>query len=175
VGLRCVKFIRDLQQPLRHIILVLAFGLGAMLIGFANRALPQGTAAIVDGRDLLVTIGAVLTGPLGGAVIGLLAGIPGSLPVVDIPAFIAGGFAAGLIARHCMSRSIWMPTAALGMGIGYLVEGALLVAFSLSGELPVLAFRSLFLLPIAILVLSILFSGSDRVVAWIEKVYPKKV
>ena len=59
-----------------------AFGLAALAIVAASLTLPiPGTGVVTDPREVLTTTGAALTGPVGGLVIGILAGIrePGGI------------------------------------------------------------------------------------------------
>jgi hypothetical protein len=65
----------------RRMGVALAFGLGAflMMVGGITLRLP-GTQLVSDPREILVTLGAAFTGPLGGVLIGFLAGVYDPVP-----------------------------------------------------------------------------------------------
>jgi predicted membrane-bound spermidine synthase len=160
----------DLDLPMRKLLVVAGFGIPAVLIGLLNLVFPTGGAAILEPRDILVTLGAVLGGPLVGAAIGFVAGIPAAPSLIEFTTFIAGGILVGIAAEYCLLKKVWMPYAALGMGIAYLLTAFLMVFFlSREEDLPSLAFRSLFLLTINIGILAALSFKAPGVFSWARK------
>ena len=60
----------------RQVGVAAAFGGAALALVLAGVTIPiPGTPIVTDPREIFTTIGASLTGPMGGIVIGLLAGI----------------------------------------------------------------------------------------------------
>ncbi|MDD1715551.1 MAG: hypothetical protein LUQ01_00985 [Methanolinea sp.] len=163
----------DLDIPMRKLLIVAGFGIPAILIGLFHLVFPTGGAAILDPRDILVTLGAVLGGPLAGAAIGIVAGIPAAPSLPDFITFIAGGIFVGIAAEYCSLKKVWMPYAVLGMGIAYLLTAFFLVFFlSREEDLPSLAFRSLFLLTINIGILAALSFKAPGIFSWARKTVP---
>ena len=79
---------------LKAVIVSVVFGLAAMATVVAHLTLPiPGTGVVTDPREVFTTTGAALTGPVGGVVIGLLAGFrePGGLVWASLLAHISGG------------------------------------------------------------------------------------
>ena len=71
-----------------------ALGLAALAIVVSGLTIPiPGTGVVTDPREIFTTTGAALTGPLGGIVIGILAGIgePGGLMLASLLAHVSGG------------------------------------------------------------------------------------
>ena len=64
-----------------------------------------GTPVVTDPREIFTTTGAALTGPIGGIVIGILAGIaePG-IPLASLLAHIIGGIYNGLLYKNLAWR-----------------------------------------------------------------------
>ncbi len=78
---------------LRTILVALVFGGTALIIVLADLTVPvPGTKAVTDPRELFTTLGDALSGPLGGVLIGILAGmaVPG-FPLASILAHVTGG------------------------------------------------------------------------------------
>ena len=84
------------KKPLlsaRQVGVAAAFGGAALALVLAGVTIPiPGTPVVTDPREIFTTIGASLTGPIGGVVVGLLAGIaePG-IPLASLLAHIVGG------------------------------------------------------------------------------------
>ncbi|MCJ7519020.1 MAG: hypothetical protein MUO42_05030 [Anaerolineaceae bacterium] len=93
------------KKPLlsaRQVGMAAAFGGAALALVLAGVTIPiPGTPVVTDPREIFTTIGASLTGPLGGVVIGLLAGIaePG-IPLASLLAHVVGGVFNGLVYKN---------------------------------------------------------------------------
>jgi len=59
----------------RYAGVILSFGISSFAIGYLSLQLTIGSAPVFDPRDILVTCAGVFAGPLGGGLVGLLAGI----------------------------------------------------------------------------------------------------
>ncbi|MEI2783668.1 MAG: hypothetical protein V9H25_21520 [Candidatus Competibacter sp.] len=84
----------DIRAVLKTLAIALPFGLAAFICVYGGlTAFIAGTGAITDPREIFVTLGAALTGPVGAVLIGVLAGIydpsPGLYPVT-IAMHVAG-------------------------------------------------------------------------------------
>jgi len=156
----------NIAIPARKTGVVAALGAAALTSGYFSLALSIGTSPVLDPRDIIVVCAGVLAGPAGGAVVGLLAGIAGPDPLSEVSLYMVGGFVTGIIARYCMKNRVWIPTAALGLGCGYIVAGAVLMLTSWYDAVAALAFRSLIMLNVCILVLYIIDSLDTRVFLW---------
>lgn len=150
----------------RKIGVIISLGAAAGISSYFSLALSIGTAPMMDPRDILVVSAGVLAGPVGGALVGLLAGLAGSDPLSEVSLYMVGGIATGLIARYCVANQRWVPTAALGLGCGYLVAGAILMLTSWYGTVAALAFKSLVMLNVCILVLYLIDSLDPRLFRW---------
>lgn len=86
----------------RQVGVAAAFGGAALALVLAGVTIPiPGTPVVTDPREIFTTIGASLTGPVGGVVIGLLAGIaePG-IPLASLLAHVVGGVFNGLVYKN---------------------------------------------------------------------------
>ena len=86
----------------RQVGVAAAFGGAALALVLAGVTIPvPGTPVVTDPREVFTTIGASLTGPVGGVVIGLLAGIaePG-IPLASLLAHVIGGVFSGLVYKN---------------------------------------------------------------------------
>ena len=83
--------VESTKKPLlsaRQVGVAAAFGGVALAIVLAGITIPiPGTVVVTDPRELFTTIGASLTGPIGGIVVGLLAGVAD--PSIQIVSMIA--------------------------------------------------------------------------------------
>ncbi|MDP2966362.1 MAG: hypothetical protein Q8N39_10070 [Pelolinea sp.] len=93
------------KKPLlsaRQVGMAAAFGGAALALVLAGITIPiPGTPVVTDPREIFTTIGASLTGPVGGVVVGLLAGIaePG-IPLASLLAHVVGGVFNGLVYKN---------------------------------------------------------------------------
>jgi hypothetical protein len=91
----------------RQVGVAAAFGGAALAVVLAGLTIPiPGTPVVTDPREIFTTIGASLTGPIGGIVIGILAGIaePG-IPLASLLAHIVGGIYNGFAYKNLSWRS----------------------------------------------------------------------
>jgi LytS/YehU family sensor histidine kinase len=97
--------IESSKKPLlsaRQVGMAAAFGGAALALVLAGVTIPiPGTPVVTDPREIFTTIGASLTGPVGGVVVGLLAGIaePG-IPIASLLAHVVGGVFSGLVYKN---------------------------------------------------------------------------
>jgi hypothetical protein len=97
------------RKPLltaRQVGVAAAFGGAALAVVLAGITIPiPGTPVVTDPREIFTTIGASLTGPLGGIIIGILAGIaePG-IPLASLLAHIVGGIYNGFAYKNVAWR-----------------------------------------------------------------------
>lgn len=97
------------RKPLlsaRQVGVAAAFGGAALAIVLAGITIPiPGTLVVTDPREIFTTIGASLTGPIGGIVVGILAGIaePG-IPLASLLAHIIGGIYNGFVYKNLSWR-----------------------------------------------------------------------
>jgi hypothetical protein len=95
----------EAKRPLlsaRQIGIAAAFGGAALAIVLAGLTIPiPGTPVVTDPREPFTTIGASLTGPIGGIIVGILAGVaePG-IPIASLLAHIVGGIYNGFVYKH---------------------------------------------------------------------------
>jgi hypothetical protein len=97
------------RRPLlsaRQIGVAAAFGGAALALVLAGITIPiPGTPVVTDPREIFTTTGASLTGPIGGIVIGILAGIaePG-IPLASLLAHIVGAIVNGFVYKNLSWR-----------------------------------------------------------------------
>jgi LytS/YehU family sensor histidine kinase len=103
------NLVEEQRKPIltaRQVGVAAAFGGAALALVLAGVTIPiPGTPVVTDPREIFTTIGASLTGPIGGIVIGLLAGIaePG-IPLASLLAHIVGGIFNGLVYKNLSWR-----------------------------------------------------------------------
>ena len=100
-----------------------AFGGVALVIVLAELFVPvPGTGVVTDPREIFTTLGAGLTGPVGGLIIGVLAGIGEAfigapaerIPLASLLAHIAGGLWMGWAYKKLVFNRMRMPVLVLG-------------------------------------------------------------
>src|ERR687890_93504 len=101
------------KNILTTLIVAIVFGLVVLTIVLAGFTVPiPGTGVVTDPREIFVTIGSALTGPLGALVIGFFAGIvePGGIPLASLLGHIAGGlwmaFAKGVMVEVLITTTV---------------------------------------------------------------------
>lgn len=102
---------------LKAFVVSVAFGLAALAVVAASLTLPiPGTGVVTDPREVFTTIGAALTGPVGGIVIGLLAGIrePGGIVWASLLAHVSGGLWMGFAYKLLVHSRMHMPATLAG-------------------------------------------------------------
>ena len=115
----------------RTLCVAAVFGLAALAIVAAGFSLPiPGSGVVTDPREIFTTIGAALTGPLGGVLIGILAGIlePGGIPLTGILAHVSGGLWMGFSYKLLVFNRLQMPARIAGWAGLVLVYYYLVVA-----------------------------------------------
>ena len=98
-------------------LVALVFGLAALVLVIAVLTIPiPGTGVVTDPREIFTTTGAALTGPVGGVLIGVLAGIrePGGVIYASLLAHIAGALWMGLAYKKLVYRHLDMPVICVG-------------------------------------------------------------
>jgi len=104
----------------KALLIAFVFGLAALAVVVAGLFIPiPGTGVVTDPREIFASTGAALTGPLGGVLIGVLAGIrePGGVVYASLLAHIAGGLWMGLAYKKLVYRYLDMP----GICVGWIV------------------------------------------------------
>ena len=94
-----------------------AFGGAALAVVAAGLTLPiPGTGVVTDPREIFATTGAGLTGPYGGLIIGILAGIrePDGIVLASLLAHVTGGLWMGLSYKKLVYEHLEMPARVLG-------------------------------------------------------------
>jgi hypothetical protein len=122
----------------KTILISLAFGTGALLIMLSRIVIPiPGTQAVTDPRELMVTVGSALTGPLGGILIGLMAGIMEATQAIRLQSMLA----------HAIS-GLWM-----GISYKLLVYNHPRINTLLGWAALVLLYYFAFLVPLSVLLI----------------------
>ena len=120
----------------KKILLVsLVFGMAALLVMSAGLIIPViGTSVRLDPRELFVTIGSALTGPVGGIIIGFMAldwfGDIGADRLASLFAHIIGGLWMGVSYKKLVFQRLKMPWLLLGWAILLFVYYFLILAGS---------------------------------------------
>lgn len=99
------------------LVVAAVFGAAALAIVVAGLTIPMpGTGVVTDPREIFTTTGAGLTGPFGGIVIGILAGIrePGGIVLASLLAHVSGGLWMGLSYKKLVREHTQMPFSVLG-------------------------------------------------------------
>lgn len=99
------------------LIVAVVFGLVVLTVVLANFTVPiPGTGVVTDPREIFVTIGSALTGPLGALIIGFFAGIvePGGIPLASLLGHIVGGLWVALSYKNFVYERLQMPVRLAG-------------------------------------------------------------
>jgi hypothetical protein len=94
------------------LIVAFVFGLLVLTIVLASFTVPiPGTGVVTDPREIFVTLGSALTGPLGALIIGFFAGIvePGGIPLASLLGHIAGGLWMAFVYKSVVYGRMQMP------------------------------------------------------------------
>ena len=109
-----------MKLNLTTLIVALVFGLIALGIVLVKFIIPIGDTGIVtDPREIFVTLGSALTGPIGALIIGFLAGIkePGDIPLASLLGHIAGGLWMAFAYKKLVYERFEMPMRLLGWAV----------------------------------------------------------
>jgi hypothetical protein len=102
------------------IIVAFIFGLVALVMVLAGFIIPiAGTGVVTDPREIFVSIGSALTGPIGAVIIGILAGIaePGGIPLASLLGHIAGALWMAFAYKKLVYERMEMPSRLAGWAI----------------------------------------------------------
>jgi len=102
---------------LKIILTAVCFGIVALAIVMGGLHLPiPGANVVTDPREIFTTMGAALSGPIGGVIIGIFAGIaePGGIALASLLAHIAGGLWMGFAYKKLVYSKLEMPKMILG-------------------------------------------------------------
>lgn len=133
----------------KRLALCASFGGAAFALRALNIMIPIGGPFVIDFREVPGIVGAALAGPIGGLIIGVLAGIPAKFPIVDVPAFGVAYFLVGLT-THSLRRHRWM--GGLMVISGYIVAATIVWII---GLVPLLSMALFFILPRAVTLIPI--------------------
>lgn len=120
----------------RHgLMIALICGLIALAMVLAQLTIPiPGTQVVTDPRELAVTIGAAISGPIGGVLIGLLAGagVP-HMPLASILAHVVGSVGVGVLYKPLYSH-LTLPSRYAGwVGLIFIYYYGLLIPAFMTG------------------------------------------
>jgi len=102
---------------LKALLTALVFGVLALAVVLGGLHIPiPGTGVVTDPRELFTTIGSALSGPVGGILIGILAGIaePGGIQLASLLGHIAGCLFLGLAYKKLVYERLKTPLLYLG-------------------------------------------------------------
>ncbi|MCU0633085.1 MAG: hypothetical protein MUC66_08985 [Methanolinea sp.] len=155
----------NLQKVRYQVLITVIFGSLAYLTRALNLITPLGGVFVLDLRDFFVAIGAAIGGLGPGFVIGLLAGIPAKVPIIDIASFCIAGAFVGFFSTYFYKRKINVAFSALFMLTGYAVALLLVWYYGLMQVSLYLVLRALICTPINIFILNNLFNTYPRILA----------
>ena len=101
-----------LRSWARILLVSAVFGSAALAIVEAGLTIPiPGSGVVTDPREIFTTIGSGFTGPVGGVVIGLLAGFrePGGIMIASLRAHVSGGLWMGFAYKLLVYKHLKMP------------------------------------------------------------------
>jgi hypothetical protein len=148
-----------------QILITLIFGVLAYLTRALNLITPLGGIFVLDLRDFFVAIGAAIGGPGAGFLIGVMAGLPAKIPVIDITSFAVAGLSVGYFSTYFYKRGINVAFSAIFMLAGYAVAQGFLFFFQMTEYSIFLLTRALICTPINIFIIYNLFAAYPRMQA----------
>jgi hypothetical protein len=101
----------------KTLLISIVFGVLALAVVLGGLHIPiPGTGVVTDPRELFTTIGSSLSGPVGGVLIGILAGIaePGGIALASLLGHIAGCLFLGLAYKKLVYERLKVPLLYLG-------------------------------------------------------------
>ena len=142
----------------KRLVLCASFGGAAFALRALNIIVPIGGPFVIDPRGVPGIVGAALTGPIGGLIIGVLAGAPAALPVVDVPSFGLAYFLVG-VAVYALKRHKWLGglTVLSGHVMAAWIVWQMGLVPSFSTALILISPRAAALVPLQIFLLYVLF------------------
>jgi len=102
---------------LKALLTAIVFGVLALAVVLGGLHIPiPGTGVVTDPRELFTTIGAALSGPVGGVLIGIFAGIaePGGIALASLLGHISGCLFLGLAYKKLVYERLKTPLLYLG-------------------------------------------------------------
>jgi hypothetical protein len=103
-----------------RLIVATIFGLVALALVLAGFTIPiPGADIVTDPREIFVTVGAGLTGPIGALIIGFLAGVaePGGIPFASLLAHTVGALWMAFAYKKLVYERMQMPSRLLGWAV----------------------------------------------------------
>lgn len=153
-------------KKIRYQVLITAiFGSLAYLTRALNLITPLGGVFVLDLRDFFVAIGSAIGGFGPGLVIGLLAGIPAKIPLIDISSFCIAGACVGYFSTRFYRKGINVAYSAIFMLTGYAVALAMAWYFGLMQVSTFLVLRALICTPVNVFILYNLFNTYPTIIA----------
>jgi hypothetical protein len=105
------------KRTLTTLIIAVVFGLVVLTIVLAGFIIPiSGAGVVTDPREIFVTFGSALTGPLGALIIGVFAGIaePGGIPLASLLGHIVGALWMAFAYKKLVYERLEMPKRLVG-------------------------------------------------------------
>ena len=100
---------KDSPFSIKALIIGSILGGAALITVLAGFHIPiPGTGVVTDPRELFTTYGAAFSGPIGGIIVGILAGIaePGGIPLASLLAHISGGLWMGFVYKKIIYKRV---------------------------------------------------------------------
>jgi len=108
------------KKTVSTLIIALVFGLVVLTIVLAGFVIPiSGAGVVTDPREIFVTFGSALTGPLGSLIVGIFAGIaePGGIPLASLLGHLAGALWMAFAYKKLVYERLEMPSRLLGWAL----------------------------------------------------------
>ena len=142
----------------KRLALCASFGGAAFALRALNIMIPIGGPFVVDLRGIPGIVGAALTGPVGGLIIGVLTGMPAKFPMVDIPSFGLAYFLVGFAVAY-LSKHKWMGGFMVlsGHAVAAVIAWAMGLVSSLPMSLVLVLPRAVIVVPIQMVLLYTVF------------------